>query len=141
MKRGMKMTDNELVKKAIDALENSYSPYSSFRVGAALLAADGRFFCGCNIENASYPAGICAERTAVGNAVSAGAKELLKIAIVGGRDGIITDYCPPCGICRQVLSELCGEDFEILLYNGEKIKSYKLSELLPQSFGRKDLCE
>lgn len=135
------MTDNELVKIAIDALKNSYSPYSGFRVGAALLTADGSTFSGCNIENASYPAGICAERTAIGNAVSAGAKEFLKIAIVGGRDGIITDYCPPCGICRQVLSEFCGEEFEILLYNGEKIKSYRLSELLPKSFGRKDLCE
>lgn len=135
------MTDNELVKIAIDALKNSYSPYSGFRVGAALLTADGSTFSGCNIENASYPAGICAERTAIGNAVSAGTTEFLKIAIVGGRDGIITDYCPPCGICRQVLSEFCGEEFEILLYNGEKIKSYRLSELLPQSFGRKDLCE
>ncbi|MGN0451821.1 MAG: cytidine deaminase [Acutalibacteraceae bacterium] len=135
------MTDNELVKIAIDALKNSYSPYSGFRVGAALLTADGSTFSGCNIENASYPAGICAERAAIGNAVSAGAKEFLKIAIVGGRDGIITDYCPPCGICRQVLSEFCGEEFEILLYNGEKIKSYRLSELLPKSFGRKDLCE
>ena len=77
-------TDNELVKIAIDALKNSYSPYSGFRVGAALLTADGRTFSGCNIENASYPAGICAERTAVGNAVSAGATEFLKIAIVGG---------------------------------------------------------
>lgn len=135
------MTDNELIKKAIDALENSYSPYSGFRVGAALLAKDGRVFGGCNIENASYPAGICAERTAIGNAVSEGARELLKIAIVGGRDGVITDYCPPCGICRQVLSEFCGGEFEILLYNGEKIKIYRLSELLPHSFGRKDLCE
>ena len=135
------MTDNELVKKAVDALNNSYAPYSGFRVGAALLTADGKTFCGCNIENASYPAGICAERTAVGNAVSAGAREFLKIAIVGGKNGEITDYCPPCGICRQVLSELCGEDLEILLYNGEKVKSYPLSELLPHNFGRKDLCE
>lgn len=135
------MTDNELVNKATEALKNSYSPYSGFRVGAALLTADGRVFDGCNIENASYPAGICAERTAIGNAVSAGATKFLKIAIVGGRDGVITDYCPPCGICRQVLSEFCGENLEILLYNGEKIKSYRLSELLPQSFGRKDLCE
>ena len=135
------MTDNELIKKAMDALENSYSPYSGFRVGAALLAKDGRVFGGCNIENASYPAGICAERTAIGNAVSEGARELLKIAIVGGRDGVITDYCPPCGICRQVLSEFCGEDFEILLYDGKSIKCYRLSELLPCNFGRKDLCE
>ena len=134
------MTDKELVEKAIKALENSYSPYSGFRVGAALLTADGRVFVGCNIENASYPAGICAERTAIGNAVSAGAREFLKIAIVGGKNGEITDYCPPCGICRQVLSELCNEDFEVLLYNSESIKSHRLSELLPFGFGREELC-
>ena len=134
------MTDIELIKRATDVLKNSYAPYSGFRVGAALLTADGRAFSGCNIENASYPAGICAERTAVGNAVSAGATKFLKIAIAGGRDGIITDYCPPCGICRQVLSEFCGEDFEILLYNGENIKNYRLRELLPFGFGREELC-
>lgn len=134
------MTDYELVEKAVKALENSYSPYSGFRVGAALLASDGRVFVGCNIENASYPAGICAERAALGNAASAGAREFLKIAIAGGKNGEITDYCPPCGICRQVLSEFCGEDFEILLYNGENIKNYRLRELLPFGFGREELC-
>lgn len=134
------MTDKELVEKAVKALENSYSPYSGFKVGAALLTKDGRIFVGCNIENASYPAGICAERTALGNAVSAGAGDFLKIAIAGGKNGKITDYCPPCGICRQVLSEFCSEDFEILLYNGKSIKSHRLSELLPQNFGRKELC-
>ena len=134
------MTDKELVKAAVAAMEKSYSPYSGFKVGAALLAGDGRVFVGCNIENASYPAGICAERTAIGNAVSAGAREFLKIAIVGGKNGEINDYCPPCGICRQVLSEHCGGDFEILLYNGESIKKHKLSELLPLSFGRNELC-
>lgn len=134
------MTDKELVKTAVAAMEKSYTPYSGFKVGAALLAGDGRVFVGCNIENAAYPAAICAERTALGNAVSAGAREFLKIAIVGGKNGEITDYCPPCGICRQVLSELCGEDLEILLYNGKDIKSYRLSELLPLSFGRKELC-
>ena len=134
------MTDKELVEKAVKALENSYSPYSGFKVGAALLTKDGRIFVGCNIENASYPAGICAERTALGNAVSAGAGDFLKIAIAGGKNGKITDYCPPCGICRQVLSEFCSEDFEILLYNVKSIKSHRLSELLPQNFGRKELC-
>lgn len=134
------MTDYELVEKAVKALENSYSPYSGFKVGAALLTKDGRVFVGCNIENASYPAGICAERTAIGNAVSAGAREFLKIAIAGGKNGEITDYCPPCGICRQVLSEFCGEDFEIMLYNGENIKNYRLSKLLPFGFGREEVC-
>ena len=134
------MTDKELVKTAVAAMEKSYSPYSGFKVGAALLAGDGRVFVGCNIENAAYPATICAERTALGNAVSAGALEFLKIAIVGGKNGEITDYCPPCGICRQVLNEFCGEDFEILLYNGKTVKGYPLKELLPLSFGRNELC-
>lgn len=134
------MTDKELVNKAVKALDNAYSPYSGFKVGAALLAADGEVFVGCNIENAAYPAAICAERTAIGNAVSSGAREFIKIAIVGGKNGEITDYCPPCGICRQVLSELCGEDFEILLYNGKTVKGYPLKELLPLSFGREELC-
>lgn len=134
------MRDKELVLKALEAMNNAYAPYSEFKVGAALLTKDGRFFCGCNIENAAYPAGICAERTAVGNAVSSGAREFVKIAVVGGKNGEITDYCPPCGICRQVLSELCNEDFEILLYNGETVKNYRLKELLPHNFGSEELC-
>lgn len=134
------MTDKELALKAVKALDNSYAPYSGFKVGAALLSADGRVFSGCNIENAAYPAGICAERTAIAGAVSSGAREFVKIAIVGGKNGEITDYCPPCGICRQVLSEFCGEDFEILLYDGKTVKSYRLKELLPLCFGRDELC-
>lgn len=134
------MTDKELALKAVKALDNSYAPYSEFKVGAALLSADGRVFSGCNIENAAYPAGICAERTAIAGAVSSGAREFVKIAIVGGKNGEITDYCPPCGICRQVLSEFCGEDFEILLYDGKTVKSYRLKELLPLCFGRDELC-
>lgn len=134
------MRDKELVLKALEAMNNAYAPYSEFKVGAALLTKDGRFFCGCNIENAAYPAGICAERTAVGNAVSSGAREFVKIAVVGGKNGEITDYCPPCGICRQVLSELCNEDFEILLCNGETVKNYRLKELLPHNFGSEELC-
>lgn len=134
------MTDKELIQKAVKATDNAYAPYSCFKVGAALLTEDGRAFVGCNIENAAYPAGICAERAAIGNAVSSGAKDFVKIAIVGGKNGLITDYCPPCGICRQVLSEFCGENFEILLYDGKRIKSYLLKELLPHNFGSDDLC-
>ena len=134
------MTDKELTLKAVKVMDNAYAPYSGFKVGAALLSADGRVFVGCNIENAAYPAGICAERTAIGNAVSSGAKEFVKIAIVGGKNGVITDYCPPCGICRQVLSEFCGENFEILLYDGKMVKSYRLKELLPHKFGSDELC-
>lgn len=134
------MTDKELVLKAVKVMNYAYAPYSGFKVGAAILTEDGKVFDGCNIENAAYPAGICAERTAVGNAVSSGARDFLKIAIVGGKKGEITDFCPPCGICRQVLSEFCGEDFKILLYDGKTVKSYRLNELLPYNFGSEELC-
>ena len=134
------MTDNELALNAVEVMNNAYAPYSDFKVGAALLTNDGRVFSGCNIENAAYPAGICAERTAIGNAISAGAREFVKIAIVGGKNGEIKDFCSPCGICRQVLSEFCGENFEILLYDGKTVKSCRLKELLPHNFGSDDLC-
>lgn len=134
------MTDKELVLKAVKVMDNAYAPYSEFKVGAAIFTEEGKVFGGCNIENASYPAGICAERAAIGSAVSSGTKKFIKIAIVGGKNGKITDFCPPCGICRQVLSEFCDEDFEILLYNGKEVKSYRLNELLPFGFGSKELC-
>lgn len=134
------MTDKELVLKAVKVMNYAYAPYSGFKVGAAILTEDGKVFDGCNIENAAYPAGICAERTAVGNAVSSGARDFVKIAIVGGKKGEITDFCPPCGICRQVLSEFCGKDFKILLYDGKTVKSYRLNELLPYNFGSEELC-
>ena len=134
------MTDKELILKAVKAMDNAYAPYSGFKVGAALLSEEGRVFSGCNIENAAYPAGLCAERAAIAGAVSAGVRNFLKIAIVGGKNGEIIDYCPPCGICRQVLSEFCGENFEILLYDGKMVKSYRLKELLPHNFGSDELC-
>ena len=135
------MSDIELAKAASGALKNSYSPYSGFRVGAALLAASGRVYSGCNIENASYPAGICAERAALSRAVSAGEREFIRLAVVGGREGKITGFCPPCGICRQALAEFCGEEFEILLYNGAEIRKFSLGGLLPLGFVRNSLCE
>ena len=134
------MTDKELILKAVKAMDNAYAPYSGFKVGAALLSEEGRVFSGCNIENAAYPAGLCAERAAIAGAVSAGVRNFVKIAIVGGKNGEIIDYCPPCGICRQVLSEFCGENFEILLYDGKMVKSYRLKELLPHNFGSDELC-
>ena len=127
------MDRNELVKLALEARENSYSPYSHFRVGAALLSADGRVFTGCNIENAAYSPTICAERTAVVKAVSEGIKDFTAIAVVGG-EGEIKDFCTPCGVCRQVLSEFCKADFEIHTFNGKETKTYTLGELLPESF-------
>ena len=135
------MTNIDLINAAAKSLRNSYSPYSGFKVGAALLCASGQIFCGCNIENASYSAGICAERTAIFKAVSEGEHEFVKLALVGGKDGKISDFCYPCGICRQVISEFCGADFIIVTFDGKKIRTHTLGELLPLSFGRKNLCE
>lgn len=135
------MTDSELINIAVSAMKNAYAPYSGFKVGAALLTDDGQCFTGCNIENASYPAGICAERAALSCAVSGGAKKFVKIAIVGGTNGVLTDFCTPCGICRQALAEFCDKDFEIITYNGSRTETHTLGELLPLSFGRDNLCE
>lgn len=122
-------------------MQAAYCPYSGFSVGAALLAADGRVFSGCNQENAAYPAGICAERAAFAAAVTAGARKFSAIAIVGGRDGKPSGFCPPCGICRQVMNEFCEPDFTVLLWDGGEIRRRSLGELLPGAFGGKELCE
>ena len=125
-----------LVEKAISAREASYSPYSNFAVGAALLCADGTVFTGANIENASYSPTICAERVAFFSAVHNNHREFSAIAIVGGNAGeAISKFCPPCGVCRQVMSEFCGKDFTIFL-EGENsdIIEITLGELLPFAF-------
>ena len=127
------MNKNELVSLALRARENSYSPYSGFKVGAALLTKNGKVYKGCNIENGAFSPTNCAERTAVFTAVADGEKEFEAIAVVGGADEI-KNFCPPCGVCRQVLSEFCKENFEIHLFNGEEIKTFTLGELLPESF-------
>ncbi|MCR4899858.1 MAG: cytidine deaminase [Treponema sp.] len=134
------MNYDELVKKAIEMTNRSYAPYSHFHVGSALLAKDGSVWTGCNIENAAYGPSNCAERTAVFKAVSEGVLEFEAIAIAGGPEDqngkpVIQDFCPPCGVCRQVLSEFCKRDFKIILVNakGEQ-KVFTLGELLPQSF-------
>lgn len=134
------MTDRELLNLALQARENAYAPYSAFRVGAALLCSNGRVFCGSNIENASYPATICAERAAFSAAVSAGAREFSAIAIAGGK-GEAADPCvAPCGICRQVMAEFCkAEEFKIILGNEQTVKVYSLADLLPLGFGAKNL--
>ncbi len=133
------MTDRELMELAQKARENSYSPYSHFRVGAALLAKSGKVYLGCNIENASYPASNCAERTAIFKAVSEGERDFEGIAIVGGREGEDCGLCAPCGICRQVMCEFCAKDFRILLGNPAKFKVCTLEELLPLSFTSENL--
>ncbi len=132
---------NELCKAAIETMKNAYAPYSNFCVGAALLTKDGHIFTGCNIENASYSATICAERVAIGKAISEGFREFKAIAVVGGKDGSIQPTLTPCGICRQVLSEFCDGDLNVLLVQSEsEYKECKLSELFPSAFGMSDIC-
>lgn len=130
------MTNTELIKFAINAMDNAYAPYSGFRVGAALLTTNKNVYTGCNIENASYSPTNCAERTAIFKAVSEGEKSFKKIAIVGGNNGVITDYVTPCGICRQVMREFCDDNFIIIVAKSENdYKEYRLIDLLPESFG------
>lgn len=134
------MTNEELIKIAINMQNFSYVPYSHFHVGAALLTKDGKVFTGCNVENAAYGPSNCAERTAIFKAVSEGYKDFEAIAIVGGpedKDGkpTIQDFCPPCGVCRQVMSEFCKKDFRIILAKSPaEQKIFTLGDLLPESF-------
>ena len=123
-----------LLKQAKAALQNAYAPYSCFYVAAALECADGSVFTGVNVENASYGATLCAERGALAAAVAQGKRDFVRMLIIGGKDGNITDFCPPCGICRQVLSEFCKPDFEIILYNGSDCRTLTLAQLLPEGF-------
>jgi len=124
------MTDKELIKKADTVKENAYVPYSGFPVGAALMSKDGTVFTGCNVENATFGATICAERTAITKAVSEGHKQFSRIAIISEA----TDYCLPCGICRQVLMEF-SPDIELLCAKADgSYESYRLEELLPHAF-------
>lgn len=130
-----KEIQNKLITAATKMLDFSYAPYSHFHVGAALLTNDGKIYTGCNIENAAYGPSNCAERTAVFKAVSEGERNFSAIAIVGGPAGKIKDFCPPCGVCRQVLSEFCKKDFKIILANDKsEVKEFTLAELLPESF-------
>ncbi len=129
------MTDKELINLAVEARNNSYSPYSEFKVGAALLSKDGRVFTGCNIENLSFSTTICAERVAFFKAISDGIKEFSEIAVVGGKGDDINSPCYPCGVCRQVLREFCDDDFKILvLKENDEYERLTLAELLPYSF-------
>ena len=134
------MNYDELITTAIKMTEKSYAPYSHFHVGAALLDKNGKIWTGCNVENAAYGPSNCAERTAVFKAVSEGVKEFQAIAIAGGAENsdgkvVIQDFCPPGGVCRQVLSEFCSKDFKIILVNGKsETKEFTLGELLPESF-------
>ncbi len=131
----------ELIVKALEMRKFSYTPYSHFNVGAALLAANGNIYTGCNIENASFTPTNCAERTAFFKAVSEGVKEFKAIAIVGGpAESDQLEYCSPCGVCRQVMSEFCNDSFVIICAkNINEYRTYSLPEILPDRFGPKDL--
>ena len=132
----------ELVEMALEARKLAYAPYSKFKVGAALLGSNGVVYKGCNVENASYPATNCAERTAIFGAVAEGQREFDAIAIVGGKeDASELEFCAPCGVCRQVMREFCNpEHFEIILAKSKSdYKVFTLEELLPMSFGPENL--
>ena len=133
----MRLIDNKskLLNAARQVRDKAYAPYPGFKVGAAIVVEDGNIFTGCNVENASYGLTICAERNAMASLIASGNRLPISIAIVA-KDG---ELCPPCGACRQVLMEF-NPDLEIILESGEKnYTSFKLSEILPQSFSAKDL--
>lgn len=136
------MNNSELVTLALEARKMSYSPYSGFSVGAALLCKDGSVYTGCNIENSAFSPTNCAERTAFFKAVSEGKRDFVKIAVAGGdaSEEIPLNYCPPCGVCRQVMKEFCSADFEIIIAKGpDDFKKSTLSELLPLSFDKREV--
>lgn len=145
MKEGDIMTEDqikELIKIAVAARKNSYSPYSHYQVGAALLATDGQVFPGCNIENAAYTPTNCAERTAFFKAVSVGVRDFTAIAIVGSPEGDeITQYSYPCGVCRQVMMEFCDpEVFQVIIARSlEEYEIRALKDFLPEGFGPANL--
>ncbi len=125
------MDEKGLIRRAVEARERAYAPYSKFAVGAALLAADGRIFTGCNVENASYGLTMCAERVALFKAISEGAREFTAIAIVCG-----ASPCSPCGACRQVLFEFAPDLLVIMAdADGKRTKRARLRELFPEGFG------
>lgn len=143
---GVKRMEKDQIEKmidlAIEQLRFSYTPYSGFKVGAALLAKNGKLYTGCNIENAAYTPTNCAERTAFFKAVSEGVKSFDAICIVGGKDGILTQYTSPCGVCRQVMMEFCNPDtFQVIVAKSrEEYKIFPLRELLPMGFGPDNLA-
>ena len=131
----------ELIELTAKQRAFSYTPYSGFRVGAVLLAKNGKLYTGCNIENASFTPTICAERTAIFKAVSEGVREFEAICIMGGKEEIPEDFAAPCGVCRQVMMEFCDpESFQIILAKGSgEYRIFTLKELLPLGFGPEQL--
>ena len=134
----MKLSEKEkkdLAAAALEVRKRAYAPFSGHAVGAALLAADGRIFTGCNIENSAYSPTICAERAAFAKAVSEGVREFRAIAVAGGFEEVPEGYCAPCGVCRQVMAEFCGRDFAVMLVRTpDDRKEYTLEEIFPLAF-------
>ena len=128
------MTPEQLNELAMEAMGHAYAPYSGYKVGAALLCADGTVYQGCNIENASFTPTVCAERTAFFKAISDGRRDFTAIAVCGGKSGVLTGAFPPCGVCRQVMREFCKDDFQIHLVGKNEMKTRTLAQLLPDSF-------
>ena len=129
------MTKQKLCTLAIKSMNNAYSPYSGYKVGAALLCDNGKVFTGCNVENSSYGATVCAERTAIFKAVSDGERDFSMLAVAGGKENELSDKFLPCGICRQVMAEFCKPEFIVLVVTSENTyKEFSLSELLPNAF-------
>ncbi len=129
------MNHKELAQKAVEAKKIALPPYSNFHVGAALLTKEGKVYLGGNIETPSYSLTVCAERTAIFKAITEGEREFSAIAIASDSP----DYCPPCGACRQVIKDLCGDVDVVMINAKEEIKVLKISELLPFAFGDEDL--
>ena len=125
---------SKLLEMAEEARKNAYAPYSNFTVGAALLAKNGKIYTGCNIENSSYSPTNCAERTAFFKAISEGEREFEAIAVVGAKEGEKGEFCPPCGVCRQVMLEFCNHDFKIVLKDDNEQKVFSLVDIIPVSF-------
>ena len=129
------INEQSLMALALQAREKAYAPHSGYAVGAALLGENGQVFLGCNVENSSYSATCCAERTAFCKAVSEGVTSFSAIAVAGGKQGSAPDtFFMPCGICRQVMREFCNDDFVILVTDGKEIRRWALKELLPDGF-------
>lgn len=136
------MTERELIKAALEARKASYSPYSGYQVGAALLTQEGKLYTGCNIENAAYTPTICAERTAIFKAVSEGERHFKAIAIVGSPAGEVVQFAWPCGVCRQVMMEFC-DPAGFVVISAKSETDYRirtLDELLPEGFGPQNLA-
>ena len=132
----------ELIRRALEQQPAAYAPYSGYQVAAAVLMDSGKIYTGVNVENASYPAGICAERNAIFHAAACGERKIIAIAVVGGKQGDHRKIATPCGICRQVMREFCDpKEMRVLLARTpEDYKEMTLEELLPESFGPENLA-